>query len=224
MTTTGDPSPLGATVAPGGVNFSVFSRYASSIELLLYDRTDDRRPAVVIPIDPQTNRHYHYWHVFVPDVKPGQIYAYRASGPFDPATGRRFDSQKVLLDPYGRAVVVPTGEVRAGASRPGDNASTAMKSVVVDPSTYDWEGDRPLNTPSSRTVVYEMHVRGFTRHPNSGVSEGTRGTYAGLVDKIPYLQQLGVTAVELLPVSSRRTARTAPDRILSDRWTSFATW
>src|SRR4029434_10138365 len=86
------------------------------------------------------------------------------------------------------------------ASQPGNNTAAAMKSVVTDPAAYDWEGDRPLHTPSSRTVVYEMHVRGFTRHPSSGVSEKTRGTYAGLVEKIPYLQQLGISAVELMPV------------------------
>src|SRR5262249_28975205 len=103
-------------------------------------------------------------------------------------------------DPYGRGVAVPDTYDRDAASRKGDNTATAMKSVVVDPSAYDWEGDRPLMTPSSGTVVYEMHVRGFTRNPNSGVSERTRGTYAGLIEKIPYLQQLGVTAVELLPV------------------------
>jgi glycogen operon protein len=194
------PAPLGATVFSSGVNFSVFSKHATDIDLVLYDRVDDARPARVIPIDPRTNRQYHYWHVFVPGVRAGQMYGYRASGPFDPAAGQRFDADKILLDPYGRAVVVPDGYDRAAAYRKGDNSATAMKSVVVDPSTYDWEDDRPLNTPSSRSVVYEMHVRGFTRHPGSGVPEKTRGTYAGLVEKIPYLQQLGVTAVELLPV------------------------
>jgi glycogen operon protein len=138
--------------------------------------------------------------VFVPDLGAGQIYGFRAAGPVDPANGHRFDPQKVLLDPYGRAVVVPKGYDREAARRRGDNAATAMKSVVVDPSAYDWEGDRHPRTPSSRTVIYEMHVRGFTRHPSAGLSGRNRGTYAGLVDKIPYLQQLGVTALELLPV------------------------
>jgi glycogen operon protein len=101
---------------------------------------------------------------------------------------------------YGRGVVVPRHYSRDTASMQGDNASTAMKSVVVDPQTYDWEGDAPLNRPYSRTIVYEMHVRGFTRHPSSGVAAPKRGTYAGLIEKIPYLQQLGITAVELLPV------------------------
>jgi glycogen operon protein len=196
----GAPAPLGATVAAAGVNFSVFSKHATRIDLLLFDRVDDERPARVIPIDPRTNRQYHYWHIFVPGVRPGQIYGYRVDGPFDPKNGQRFDPKKVLLDPYGRGVVVPDGYSRDAAGGDGDNTPRAMKSVVVDPSTYDWEGDLPLNNPSSRTVVYEMHVRGFTMHPSSGVSGATRGTYAGLIDKIPYLQQLGVTAVELLPI------------------------
>jgi glycogen operon protein len=193
-------APLGATVTGSGVKFSVFSRSATRIEILLFDRADDPRPARVIPIDPATNRKYHYWHIWVPDLRAGQIYGYRASGPFDPSNGLRFDAEKVLLDPYGRGVVVPGSYDRRAASRKGDNTASAMKSVVVDPTTYDWEGDRPLSTPSSRTVVYEMHVRGFTKHASSGVSESARGTYAGLIEKIPYLQQLGVTAVELLPV------------------------
>jgi glycogen operon protein len=112
----------------------------------------------------------------------------------------RFDPAKVLLDPYGRGVVVPQDYRREAARQAGDNAATAMKSVVVDVHTYDWQGDMPLQRPSSRTIVYEMHVRGFTRHASSGVAEQSRGTYAGLIEKIPYLQQLGITAVELLPV------------------------
>ena len=196
----GRSSPLGATVVPGGLNFSVYSRNASRVDLVLFDREDDAQPAQVITLDAAKNRTYHYWHVFVPDVKPGQLYAYRASGPFDPARGMRFDPTKVLLDPYGRGVVVPRNYSRDAARGQGDNAATAMKSVVVDPQSYNWEGDRPLHHPSSRTIIYEMHVRGFTRHPSSGVSEQTRGTYAGLIEKIPYLQHLGITAVELMPV------------------------
>jgi isoamylase len=193
-------SPLGATVVPGGVNFSIYSRSASGMELVFFDRGEDGRPARVIPIDGTTNRTNYYWHVFVPGVKPGQLYGYRARGPFDPASGMRFDPNKLLLDPYGRGVVVPNNYSRQAACREGDNAATAMKNVVLDPSAYDWEGDTPLCRPAAQTIIYEMHVRGFTRHPNSGVSEAKRGSYAGLVEKIAYLQQLGITAVELLPV------------------------
>ena len=182
------------------MNFSVFSSQASRLELLLFDGACDAEPARVICLDARRHRTYHYWHAFVPGLRPGQVYAYRAVGPFDPARGLRFDPAKVLLDPYGRAVVVPDGYARVAASRPGDNTRFAMRSVVVDPDSYDWQGDTPLRQPFATTVIYEMHVAGFTRHPSSGVGPGTRGTYAGMIEKIPYLQDLGITAVELLPV------------------------
>ena len=196
----GRSCPLGATVLPGGVNFCVYSRNATAVELLFFNREDDAHPERMTTIDPETNRTFHYWHVFVPDVRPGQLYGYRVDGPFEPASGMRFDASKVLLDPYGRGVVVPKNYSRVAARDEGDDASKAMKSVVVDSRAYDWEGDLPLRRPASRTIIYEMHVAGFTRHPSSGVSEKKRGTYAGLIEKIPYLQQLGITAVELLPV------------------------
>ena len=209
----GHSSPLGASVTASGVNFSVFSRSAAAVELLLFDCEDNTQPARVVPIDPVTNRTYHYWHVFVPGLKPGQLYGYRIDGPSDPAKGMRFDPTKVLLDPYGRGVVVPKSYSRAAARSKGDNARTSMKSVVVDPDAYDWEGDTPLCRPASRTIIYEMHVRGFTRHSSSGVPENTRGTYAGLVEKIPYLQQLGITAIELLPVFQFDAQDAPPGRV-----------
>jgi len=192
--------PVGATVYPAGVNFSVYSRDASAIELALFDREDDSKPSRVIKIDPTKNRTYPYWHVFVPGVKTGQLYGYRVSGPFDSADGLRFDADKLLLDPYGLGVAVPGNYSREAARQRGDNSATAMKSLVVDPNLYDWEGDTPLRHRSARSIIYEMHVKGFTRHPSSGVSERARGTYAGLIEKIPYLRELGITAVELLPV------------------------
>src|SRR6185369_8644793 len=196
----GSSSPLGATCSSIGANFSLFSKHATGIELLLFDSVDQDRPSRVIQLDPAGNRTYHYWHVFVPGLGPGQIYGYRVAGPADPAQGLRFDPTKVLIDPYGRSVAVPANYNRKAAAKKGPNTATAMKSVVVDTSTYDWQGDAPLRHPSSQTIVYEMHVRGFTRHPSSGVAENIRGTYAGLIEKIPYLKQLGITAVELLPV------------------------
>ena len=135
-----------------------------------------------------------------PGVTAGQIYAYRVAGPFDPERGLRFDPNKVLLDPYGKCIARPAGRSREAARHPGDNAATALRNVVVDPSTYDWEGDAPLGRPFAKTIIYEMHVGGFTRHPNSGVAPERRGTYAGLIDKIPYLRELGISAVELLPI------------------------
>jgi isoamylase len=196
----GCSAPLGATVCRGGVNFSLFSRRASQVQLLFFDRVDDSNPSRVLTLDPQKHRTYHYWHIFVPWLGPGQIYAYRVHGSFDPTNGLRFDPSKVLLDPYGRGVVVPQGYSRRAGERTGDNTATAMKSVVVDTTSYDWEGDTPLRHPSSQTVIYEMHVRGFTQNPNSGIPADIRGTFRGLIEKIPYLQNLGITAVELLPI------------------------
>jgi glycogen operon protein len=196
----GNSFPLGATASQEGVNFSVFSRNADAVELLLFEGAGDPVPACAIPLDPRKNRTYHYWHVFVPDIGPGQIYGYRVHGPNDPDRGMRFDPGKVLLDPYCKAAVVPETYSRLLASRPGDNCSTAMKSVVADPGSYDWEGDLHPGHPFVRTIIYEMHVRGFTAHPDSGVPAQKRGTYAGLIEKIPYLKDLGVTAVELMPV------------------------
>ena len=206
----GSAHPLGVTLCAGGANFSLFSRSASRVELLIFDRAEDPRPSRVIPIDPAANRTYYYWHVFVPGVNAGQVYAFRVDG------------SNVLLDPYGRAVAVPTSydrfaasEGRAGPARASVAPSWegAMKSVVVDTNGYDWEGDEPLRRPCSRTIVYEMHVRGFTRHPSSGVSGDKRGTYAGLIEKIPYLQDLGITAVELLPVFAFDAQDAPPGRV-----------
>ena len=178
----------------------MFSKHATTIDLLLFDERNAARPSRVIALDPRRHRTYHYWHAFVSGLEPGQTYAYRAAGPFVPDRGLRFDHEKVLLDPYGLAVAVPESYDRTAARRPGDNAAHAMRSVVADPARYDWDGDVRLQRPFAESVIYELHVRGFTRHPSSGVACEKRGTYAGLIDKIPYLRDLGVTAVELLPV------------------------
>jgi isoamylase len=198
--TTGHSAPLGAILTKGGVNFSLFSRSATAVDLLLFDSANSEHPSRIIPLDSFTNRTDDYWHVFVPGAQPGQIYGYHITGPFDPARGLRFNPSKILIDPYGRGVTVPPHYSRASACQRGESASSAMKSVVIDSGSYNWENDRPLRHLSSRTIVYEMHVRGFTRHPSSGVSEQKRGTYAGLIEKIPYLEELGITAVELLPI------------------------
>jgi len=196
----GTSFPLGPSFCPGGVNFSVFSKRATAVQLLFFDRVDAAKPTRIVDLDPRTQRSYHYWHAFVPGIAAGQLYAYRVDGPFDPEHGHRFDRDKVLLDPYGKCVARPAGWSRAAARGPGDNCASALKSVVADAAAYDWEGDQPLRTPFAKTVVYEMHVGAFTRHPNAGVAPAKRGTYSGLIDKIPYLQDLGITAVELLPV------------------------
>ncbi|MGD9093989.1 MAG: glycogen debranching protein GlgX, partial [Anaerolineales bacterium] len=200
QTRPGKSFPIGATLTPQGVNFSVYSKNSTAMELLLWDDKEDREPNQVIRLDPKLNRTFDYWHILIPGLSAGQIYAYRAHGPNEPKRGMRFDGQKVLLDPYGKSVAIPTNFSRKAASTPGDNAAMAIKSVVVAPGGYDWEGDEPLKQPFSQTVIYEMHVKGFTKHPSSGVAPEIRGTYTGLVKKIPYLQDLGITAVELLPV------------------------
>ncbi len=212
----GQSYPLGATPDATGVNFSVFSKNATAVDLLFFDTVDDPRPARVISLDRRANRTFHFWHVHVAGIQPGQLYAYRAHGPFDPARGLRFNPDKVLLDPYGKGVAIPAGYSREAATVAGDNAPYAMKSVVADPDRYDWEGDVPLKRPFVQTVIYEMHVKGFTAHPSSGVAPDIRGTYAGLVQKIPYLQDLGITAVELLPVFQFDATEAPPG--LSNYW------
>lgn len=176
------------------------SKSLTALELLLFDDENATQPTTIVPLEADKHRTYHYWHVFVPDLRPGQVYAYRAHGTYDPACGLCFDAKKVLLDPYGLAVAVPETYDRRAGARPGDNVAVAMKSVVADPNRYDWQGDMPLKRSFTETVIYELHVGGFTRHPSSGVPVEKRGTYAGLIQKIPYLKDLGVTAVELLPV------------------------
>lgn len=197
---TGSSFPLGSTLRPGGANFSVYAKNASSVELLLFDQADADTPDRIIALEPLRNRTFHYWHIFAPEIQAGQLYAYRVNGPSNPEHGIRFDPDKLLLDPYARGVAAGPNYDRKAASEPGPNVASAMKSVVVDYRGYNWEGDAPLRKPFRGTVIYEMHVRGFTRHPQSGVTPGKRGTYAGLIEKIPYLKDLGITAVELLPI------------------------
>ena len=197
----GKSYPVGATVYPDGVNFSLFSQNASGVELLLFEESDTSQSIQTIKLNPVENKTCYYWHAFIPEIKAGQIYAYRVDGEYAPNKGQRFDRNKVLLDPYAKAIVGDDTYSRDLASQPGDNCAKALKGVVVDTSTYDWENDRHPRIPYSTSVIYELHVRGFTRHPNSGVSPEKRGTYAGLIEKIPYLKELGITAVELLPVN-----------------------
>ncbi len=196
----GRSAPLGATLRDGGVNFSVFSKRSETIELCLFDHVDDAEPSHVISLEPRVNRTYYYWHAFVAGIGAGQLYGYRAHGSFVPASGLCFDAEKLLIDPYAKAIAQPRARSRDAAAQPGDNAEFAFKSVVVDPRGYDWEDDAPLRRPYARSIIYELHVGGFTRDPSSGVSPKLRGTFVGLIEKIPYLQKLGITAVELLPV------------------------
>ena len=214
----GSAHPLGATPGPAGVNFSLFSVHATAVELLLFPSHDAALPSQTIRLDPFLNKTFHFWHVFVRGLPAGTHYAYRVDGPFDPAAGHRFNAKKVLIDPYARG---NTNEVwnRAAAYGPDDNVATSMRSVVIDTSGYDWEGDQPLHHPLEETIIYEMHVRGFTQSPTSGVTHP--GTFAGIIEKIPYLTALGVTAVELLPVfdfDETDVLRTVDGRPLTNFW------
>ncbi|MCR5085021.1 MAG: isoamylase [Succinivibrionaceae bacterium] len=192
---------LGATLEGDGTNFAVWCPSASCIELLLFSSVDDTDPRVVTLSSP-IFRSTYFWHVRVRGVGAGQIYAWRvrrAERVYKFRSGN-VAVGKVLLDPYGRRIVFPGGYRRMQGDNEQENLQMSAKSVVVDMDAYDWGLDTFPRHPFSRTVIYEMHVRGFTAHPSSGLAEELRGTYRGLVEKIPHLVRLGVTAVELLPV------------------------
>ncbi len=190
--------PFGATADVRGTNFSIWCLLATGAELLLFENSHSRAPFQTITLDPLKNRTYYAWHVYVEELPPGIHYAWRFAGPDDVRrSGLRFDRQKALVDPAARAVSDLLWD-RERASRPGDNSVASMRGIVVPADTYDWEGDRPLDRQPEQSVIYEMHVGGFTRHASSGVKNP--GTFSGVIEKIPYLQSLGVTDVELMPV------------------------
>ena len=143
---------------------------ATAVTLLLFSEIEDVVPFREIKLDRQLNKTYHYWHIHIEGLKAGQLYGYRVHGPHDPMAGHRFDSEKILIDPYSKAITVPKGFDRKSAETNGDPHTPCMKSVVSDLTAYDWEGDERLNRSFAQTIIYEMHVAGFTKHPNSGVS------------------------------------------------------
>ncbi|MCU0368022.1 MAG: glycogen debranching protein GlgX [Cyclobacteriaceae bacterium] len=200
MSTSGNPFPLGSSLHADGVNFCLFSRNCHQVELLLFNKAEDIIPKQVIRLDPQLNHTYNYWHVFVPGIKAGQLYGYRVHGPNEPHMGHRFDPNKVLLDPYAHGVAMPATFKRKSTSLDQKSETASIKSVVTNLKQYDWEDDKHPRHSFAQTVIYEMHVAGFTKNPNSGVTAKLRGTYKGMIEKIPYLTELGITAVELLPV------------------------
>ncbi len=193
----GESFPAGATVNAGGVNFSVFSRHATAVSLVLYRDAADRTPLQVIELDPVHNRTFFFWHVLVEGARPGLWYTWRVDGPGDTArTGLRFDASRELLDPWARAVSARLWN-RELASRFRDG-NVSMRAQVLADEPYDWEGDVPLNHRLEDSIIYEMHVGGFTRHASARV--GSPGTFQAVVEKIPYLQSLGITDIELMPV------------------------
>ncbi len=182
--------PYGALIHDDGVQFVVFSRSATAMRLFLYDRVADAEPAEVIEFDRNKDRWGHVWSVFVPGIGAGQLYHFQADGPHNRKIGQLFDGKARLIDPYAKAL--------AGDFLPHDDGVLRPPKCVVVDDFFDWEGDRHLRRDLSETIIYEMHVRGFTNHPTSGVEHP--GTYLGVIEKIPYLKSLGVTAVELMPV------------------------
>ncbi len=198
--------PLGATLMPDGTNFALYSQAASEVSLILFDRADGP-PTDVIRLSGPTRR---VWHGFVNGVKAGQLYGYRVGGEHRPEAGRRFNDAKLLLDPYAKAVTGkfrntdnlllsydPASDKRDLSLDRRDNAAVVPKAIVVD-DAFDWQNDASPHVPLEKLVIYEVHVKGFTAHPSSGVQHP--GTYLGFIEKIPHLTALGVNAVELLPV------------------------
>ncbi len=193
----GKTHPLGATPDAQGVNFSLYSESASRVELLLFEKYDDIEPVQIIQLDPLRHRTFCFWHIYVRWLSPGVYYAFRVDGPRNLSDGHRFNPNKVLIDPYARAVSNHLWQ-RTDASGEQDNLATSLRAVAIDISDYDWEGDRPISRPLQDLVIYEMHVGGFTKSPTAKVKHP--GTFAGVIEKIPYLKDLGINAVELLPV------------------------
>ncbi|XHR28172.1 MAG: glycogen debranching protein GlgX [Chthoniobacteraceae bacterium] len=223
----GEPYPLGATWNGHGVNFALYSENATGVDLCLFENAEDPHEQIRVRMTEQTDQ---VWHVFLPDIRPGQFYGYRVYGPYDPAKGARFNSSKLLIDPYAKAVA---GEVRwddemhgyEAASKEADlsrdyrdDAWCVPKSVVVDPR-FEWEGDTHPRTPLNESIIYEVHVKGFSKLCEE-LPEELRGTYAGLASPfaIEYFKKLGVTALELLPVHQHYDDEALCQRGLTNYW------
>lgn len=196
----GEPYPLGATMKDQGVNFSLYSKDATRVTLLLFDNPDASQPFRSIELNPVDHKRGHYWFVFVTGIGHGQVYGFQVAGPWKPRTGLRFDRDKVLIDPYSQAICFGQNYSRDRAIGSGSNMGASMLSMVVDQHGFDWQGATSPNHSLTDTMIYEMHVGGFTLHPSSGIEEIRQGTFAGIIEKIPYLKSLGVTAVELMPI------------------------
>ncbi|MBO4532769.1 MAG: glycogen debranching protein GlgX [Treponema sp.] len=209
ITNAGTPLALGATITANGVNFSIYSRDASAVSLCLFDDDMAKQPYAVIALDPAINRTGDIWHIELCGAKVGTLYLYKVDGPYEPTRGLRFNPNKYLFDPYAKAFTIGSvfrsynAQHRQGfaANEGGElkDLSDFPKCVVVDDS-FDWEGDKPLNYPLEKTVIYETHLKGFTASTTSDVAPEIAGTYKGFTQKLDYLRELGVTSVELLPI------------------------
>jgi glycogen operon protein len=223
----GRPYPLGATWDGSGVNFALYSENATKVEICLFDDADAKQETVRVPLKEQTDM---VWHGYLPDLRPGHLYGFRVHGPYEPSKGHRFNPNKVLLDPYAKAIGrdvrwtdemwgYKLGDAEADLSFDDrDNAAFAPLAAVVDPA-FTWGDDRPPNVPWHKTLIYELHVKGFTKlHPE--VPERLQGTYSGLASEaaLTYLRKLGITAVELLPVHHFLDDRHLVDKKLSNYW------
>jgi isoamylase len=222
----GNPYPLGATWDGKGVNFALFAENATGVELCLFDKAKGEREAERIRL----YEHSHQiWHGYIPGLKPGQLYGFRVYGPYAPKEGHRYNSNKLLIDPYAKAIAgiiewddslfgydLPTGDDERSSDT--DSGPLAVKSIVIDPN-FDWENDRQPKVPYHDTIIYEAHIKGFTaRHPD--IPEEMRGTYAGIAHPvtIAYLKGLGITTLELMPVHYFISDRHLTEKGLSNYW------
>jgi isoamylase len=224
---TGAPYPLGATWTGTGVNFAIYSENATGIDLCIFDEVNADRENLRIRFREKTD---HVWHLFLPDAQPGQLYGYRVYGPYSPAEGHRFNASKMVVDPYARAIAgkiiwepemfaYPLGNPSEDLKRDyRDNVALMPKCVVIDPA-FDWKDDKPLRTPLAESVIYEVHVTGFTKRWNE-VSKEIRGSYSAVASPmaINHLKALGVTAVELLPVHEHCDEGFLLDRGVTNYW------
>ena len=197
---TGQRYPAGANAGKDGTNFCIFSRHATAVQLLLYEKPDSSHPFQIIDLDPAINRTFFFWHVFVAGMtgEENTSYTWKVDGPDNYDLGSRFDPSVELLDPWARAVTDVLWQRKYNRDSQQAKGSTSMRAMILPQSIYDWEGDEPLRHASENEIIYELHVGGFTRHASAEVAHP--GTFSGIVEKLPYLQELGVTAVELLPI------------------------
>lgn len=207
----GNPYLFGATLDHKGCNFALFSKNAKSVSLLLFNSNDNSKPSHIILLDNKINKTGDVWHIYIQDIKQGQQYGYIIDGPYEPNKGHRFNKNKLLVDPYTKAVTgsynwnkneafgyIIGSDLKDLSFGSQKNYDSEVKSVIVDCADFDWEGDKQLNIPLKDSIIYEAHVRAFTQDPSSKVKYP--GTYLGLIEKIPYLKKLGITTIELLPV------------------------